>query len=605
MKNKLDKIIYIIRKVPVWKRMMFGFCTVSIIPFLLLGIISYSISSRAIVEKISQSNMQNLSMAKINIINMLERLESNCIEIAFSQTAQTVLKNYNNLSDFDKFQATQSLQGDIAKQFTLTNFVSDVILVTNDLDTLIAYGGRNKNINLEAEYLKTIAQKVRKAEGKTVFSIIDKDNSKGILMSRKVNDFDSGEALGYLLLCFDEVYLQNICEMTTANSEAFALIVDNNNVIITSNHASFPSNTSFPYPQLTNELFLNTKIKGTMDYDIENDKFLITYNELLTGKWHLLMFTPYSYLNKENAFFAQVVVFLLFLFGGFSILTAAIISKSIDKPLKTTLRLISDVSNGILIPNYQDSGEDEIAYVNANFNIMIQTLSTSLESIKKTEREKRDLEFKTLMAQINPHFLSNTLSSVKWMAEIQGAENIANLTEALIKILQSTFSKRELIPLKEELSLLKDYITIQSYRYMDKFSVSYQISETTVECLIPAFTLQPLLENAIIHGISPKKGEGTIQIEAEILDECLIIKIIDNGIGMNEKQLYNLLHEDVEKNRQHFTNIGVKNTNDRIQLLFGYHFGLHITSRESEETIVTILLPKLASEREDSGCIMY
>lgn len=604
MKKAYNKLLLFIRKIRVKRRMMATFCVVSIIPLVTLGIMSYRISSNAIVEKISQSTLQSLVMAEMNVQNVVERLESNSIEFAFSPIAQDALENYSQLSEFNKFKITQQMQQNIAKQFILTNFVSDVVLVTNNFETLVAYGGRSINVPLEKEYLKTIAQKTRKAEGKSVFTVIGRDpknpGNKGILLSRVVNNIISGDRMGYIIICFDEAYLRNICEISAVGTDTFTLIVDNNNTVITSNSQNYLPGSSFQDPNLTTNLFTKSLEKNSFNYVINNKDYLLTFREILSNRWYIVNCIPYSYLNRENSFFAVLVSLIIAGSVLVSLFIANIISKSIDQPLKTTLGLISRVNQGKLVPGEQDAGSDEIAQVNASFNDMIIRLKVLLENVSEMEKQRMDLEFKALMAQINPHFLSNTLSSVKWMAEMQSADNIVQLTSALIEILEGTMGGEEWTTVRKEIRFLQDYITIQQYRYLDKFIVDFSIEPDVQNCIIPKFILQPIVENAIIHGIASQKGQGIISVACKGRQEFLYITIKDNGAGIPSQKLARLLETSSQERSQRFTSIGLNNTNDRIKLRFGAIYGLEITSEEGFGTTVQVLLPLQQKQEENN-----
>ena len=210
-----------------------------------------------------------------------------------------------------------------------------------------------------------------------------------------------------------------------------------------------------------------------------------------------------------------------------------------------------------------------------------------------------------LQNQINPHFIYNTLNSIKWMATIQHAPGIAEMVMALSRLLKSISKSNErLVPLYEEFALLNDYFTIQQYRYGGTITldVSYIEDESlNHSCLIPRFTLQPLVENAIFHGIEPKgsAGEVTLRVERDTANGDVLIHLTDDGVGMTEEQARQLLSENKNEKTEFFREIGVSNVHKRLQYEFGEDYGLRVESRLSEFTTVSVLLP--FAPQEDIG----
>ncbi|MDE7045631.1 MAG: histidine kinase, partial [Acetatifactor sp.] len=206
--------------------------------------------------------------------------------------------------------------------------------------------------------------------------------------------------------------------------------------------------------------------------------------------------------------------------------------------------------------------------------------------------------YKMLQSQINPHFIYNTLNSIKWMATIQGSAGISEMTTALAKLLKSiSKGTRLLVPIEEELALLKDYFTIQSYRYGGTITMEVQIDDASLlEYQIIKFTLQPLVENAIFHGVEPK-GTGHILIHvytekiAEESAPSIRIDVTDDGVGMSSEKAAQILLTNGESSADFFREIGVSNVHKRLQYEFGETYGITIDSVEGEYTTMSIHIP--------------
>ena len=204
------------------------------------------------------------------------------------------------------------------------------------------------------------------------------------------------------------------------------------------------------------------------------------------------------------------------------------------------------------------------------------------------EKEKKDLEYQILQSQINPHFLYNTLNSINWMATIQGSPGIAEMTTALARLLrQVSKGSSSMITLEEELALVKDYFLIQQYRYGGGITIEYEIeSQELYQCLIHRFSLQPIVENALFHGIEPKGSTGKILVKAWTDTgegkKDLRISITDNGVGMSREAIEKVLEQKpAKKSADFFRQVGIANVNQRIRHQFGGSYGISIDSQAS------------------------
>jgi two-component system sensor histidine kinase YesM len=210
------------------------------------------------------------------------------------------------------------------------------------------------------------------------------------------------------------------------------------------------------------------------------------------------------------------------------------------------------------------------------------------------ERKKRDYEYKMLQSQINPHFIYNTLNSIKWMATIQNAPGIAEMTTSLSRLLKDiSKGTTNLVNLQHEISLLNNYFTIQQYRYGGAIILHYDIEdEAFTNCNILRFTLQPIVENAIFHGIGPKGSAGTINIHIYQDENTDIhIDVTDDGVGMDQGIAAQLLDNEKPSESSFFKEIGISNVHKRLQYEFGNKYGLSVTSKPGVFTTVSILLP--------------
>lgn len=260
-------------------------------------------------------------------------------------------------------------------------------------------------------------------------------------------------------------------------------------------------------------------------------------------------------------------------------------------PVNRLCEKMEAVRQGDLHVTSELSGWKEIRRLNEVFNQMMAETNQLMENIKAEERLKRMAELDFLQSQINPHFLYNTLFSVKCMVSMGKNEEAERMMDLFIKLMRTSISSsNELIPLRDEIHWLAQFIELLQYRYTDAIAVSYQIPESLLDCKIPRMLLQPIVENAIYHGIECHGG-GSLELSAVCQDDELQITVSDDGAGMPEETLDKLQTGQWKKSS--YNKVGIVNVRERIQVLFGSNYGLTIQSAPGHGTRVTIRIPRI------------
>ena len=277
---------------------------------------------------------------------------------------------------------------------------------------------------------------------------------------------------------------------------------------------------------------------------------------------------------------------------------ALLLHRLVATPILSLQRQIERLGSGDLTPDPGLEWNNELGDIGRGINYMTRNITALMEKRFEDERQKQDLEYRMLQNQINPHFIYNTLNSIKWMATIQHAPGIAEMTTALSRLLKSLSKGNErLVPLYEEFALINDYFTIQQYRYGGTITleVDYIEDERLARtCLIPRFTLQPLVENAIFHGIEPRGQAGSILIRVvrDRDNSDVLLSLTDDGVGMTPEQAAKALSEPgPEEAAAKFRHVGMWNVHRRLQYSFGEAYGLSVQSAPGAGTTVTVRLP--------------
>ena len=316
-----------------------------------------------------------------------------------------------------------------------------------------------------------------------------------------------------------------------------------------------------------------------------NDELIVYQKSSLTG-WITIGIIPEStVMNNFNRARNKVIIISCFFLLAASFVIywlSSVLTKNLLK-LNYALQTVDKENLDIHV---QINSQDEIAQIYQQFNLMIGRINHLIAENKESEQKKRVAEIQALQSQITPHFLYNTLNTIKFLAILQGVNNIQAVVENLSTILHVSMDKRQFIAIQEEIDFTNSYIEIQKYRYCNKFSAEVFSDPDLLDFKIPKMILQPIVENAFSHGIAPLKREGILTVKFLREDNDIIICVRDNGVGMEPEQIQQILSKDGEENH-----IGVYNVNSRIKMYFGAKYGLSIRSEKGLYTCVDIRLP--------------
>jgi len=328
--------------------------------------------------------------------------------------------------------------------------------------------------------------------------------------------------------------------------------------------------------------------EGYFQTIVDGKDCLVTYYHIEDLNYTIVNFVPLKELLKEN----QVIQIAMLRVAGASfvicILFAFLFSLYVLRPLRQICTQMKKVENEDFDVKVDFNGNDEIALLGKSFNKMSKKLKELINQVYLVKIKQRETELAALQAQINPHFLYNALDTIYWMSRMEKAFDTSKLIEALAKLFRLSLSSgKEQIPLRNEVEHLKYYLVIQKKRYGDSIQYKIDIDRELYDCRVLKLILQPLVENAIVHGIDKKEGKGNIFVTVRRERENLIYEIKDDGIGVNLDEIRSLLQNVGESNR----GIGIKNVNDRLKLYFGEKYGIEFFNEEGGGTRVIVTHP--------------
>ena len=279
-----------------------------------------------------------------------------------------------------------------------------------------------------------------------------------------------------------------------------------------------------------------------------------------------------------------------------ALVSSIVISRALSRPLKGLSRAMRQFEKNADTFTYAPvGGAREVQELSESFGHMVVKIQHLMETVRREEINLRKTELKALQAQINPHFLYNTLDSIAWMCEQGRNDEAVQMVNALAQLFRISISRgHELIPIRSELRHAESYLKIQKHRYKNQFSYRFNVDESCLDFLCNKITLQPIIENAIYHGINGLVDEGEIVITLRADGSDVVFTVADNGVGMEAEQIQAILR----KERSDHTGIGIKNVNDRLKIYFGEGYGITIDSEPDVGTTVTIRMPQVREEGE-------
>lgn len=308
--------------------------------------------------------------------------------------------------------------------------------------------------------------------------------------------------------------------------------------------------------------------------------------------WKLLSVTPEKGLSLSNLKMRLFVVFVAASFLLVLILINAFISSRITDPIQELEKSVNAIEAGELDKEVYTGGSYEIQHLGRSIGDMAKRIKMLMQDIVVEHESKRKSEFDTLQSQINPHFLYNTLDIIVWMIENEKKQEAVKVVTALARFFRISLSKgKSIITVRDELEHIRSYLTIQQMRFKNKFIYEIKAGEEVMDLACLKLMLQPLVENAIYHGMEFMDGDGEIHVKAQRQEDDLWIEVCDNGLGMTPEQVESLLSEKPPVPSKRGSGIGVKNVNERIRLYFGEGYGLVILSEPDEGTAIRIHLP--------------
>ncbi len=587
MKRKEENRTIFSRFKSIQSTMMVSFSVLMVIAVLIFLFIALNYTSNSIYENSVNYTSQIIKQVNYDIDSYVKYLENISYIVSTSSDVSNYLYNENQTE-----KEREEEEKRILSQFkTILDSRSDIYNIA-----VVANNGRsvlNDGHDEFTEYINIKEQDWYNAaltakDGTAISSSHVQNSIKSsykwvITLSKALVNYNTGKQDGVFFVDLNYTAISELCSNNSIGNKGYIFILDEDGNII-----------YHPKQQLMYSGLITEKIDEIMaadtDYLNTGDRDHTISKSDKTG-WTVVGAANTSELLKNNkqAQMMYLLVAAVLLLGVLVI--SNIISREITRPIRQLRDSMSMVEEGKFDKaNVAVTAENEIGSLSKSFNVMTERIHTLMEQNVYEQKQKRKNEMRALQAQINPHFLYNTLDSIIWMSEAGQNEDVVLMTSALAKLLRQSISNdKEQVTLAEEIDYVRSYLTIQKMRYKDKLEYSIEVAPEIRNVMIIKFALQPLVENAIYHGLKYKETKGNLNIRGYERGSKVCITVADDGVGMDNEALEHIFDESKKEHKSN--GVGVPNVQKRLQLYYGSEYGITYISRKGVGTVATVTVP--------------
>lgn len=570
-------------------RMLLSNIVVALIPFLMFSIVSGSIFLDHAQKTAEEHSVQLIHQVSNSMDVYVETIEKmvNYIQLELQDTPFFTMETedapgWESETDYIRsvLENVANSHREVAGIFIATK---EDLYVSTGMSRISRDPFQNERWYREASENPEEIQLISVVTGRNIVTNRSYSIDDVFSLAKAVQDPETGEVLGVILLDIRHDIIQSSINGVTIGEKGFVFVMDQeDNIVYTPvNGIVYRVNPKW------------VKAMEPMSVQIQGGSYQIR-SELspYTGWRTVGVFSMDEVMSSVNT-----IVYILFTCVIISLVLVVIVSfkfsRTLTNPIFKLKRLMKQAESGDLTVRFNFEHNDEIGELGQSFNHMIARIDQLIQMVYVEQENKRTAEMKSLQEQIKPHFLYNTLDTISWMARDYDAEDIVRLVDALTNMFRIGLSHgKDIITVKEEITHVSNYLYIQKIRYKDKLNYVIHVDESLYAIEVPKLILQPLVENAIYHGVKAKRGGGTITITGVPEGENLVFTVQDDGAGMPQEKVEELNRRMSERSvLDEQKSFGLFYIRERIQLCYGTGYGVHVESALGEGTRVTITLP--------------
>ncbi|MGG4142128.1 sensor histidine kinase [Paenibacillus algorifonticola] len=468
----------------------------------------------------------------------------------------------------------------------------------------IKTGGKRNNLNqVKSEWAKIAAE----GDGKPMLvstQEITNDNSPyyafSVIRELKQVKFDLSP-IGFIVFDTNISAISRQIRDVDQVTKGQTILVDADNKVI------FDSDNTLITRDLSGDEAIRkaTADRGSFPTTIDGNAYICTYAKSALTNWKMFVYIPMAEATRQADVTRNLTLLMTGIFVMVALFLAIAVSYALTRPLSKIKNLMQEVQTGNLDVSFNQKYRDEVGLLGRHFNIMVMRIRDLLEEVRETQTRKKEAEYAALQSQINPHFIYNTLETIRMRAELNDDEEVADMTFTLGKLLRYGVNHGEqTATIRKELDHLYNYMALQNMRFSNRYVLEVEVPSGDLELPCIKLMFQPIVENAVHHAFKHRMNGGLIRVTARHEGEDVLFFVADDGCGMNEQTLRGL-RERMSGNRLvgGDRGIGLRNVNERIKLHYGEAYGLQLTSAQGQGTEVAIRLPRYQIAKEDSPCL--
>ena len=579
---------------------LLGFTLLIVVTILTIGALSFYLFN----DTLRRNSLDNTSLVIVQLNRVIDNYISYLNDISLVVIYNNDFQNYVN--GIPEGQALSSLAATSGVQTTnkekVTSLFQSIMSVRKDIDTIILLldnktivtNRPNDRINLYAEWPAggtspvSVGLPAASLSSSHVQNLIAGKYPWVITLSRDVWDTKTNKHKGTLLVDLNYKIIEGLCSDIQLGKSGYVFIINQAGDIV------YHPRQQLIYSGLKNELIHRVKniSDGYLTAEVDGREVLYIIKTSQYTGWRVVgvSYLDELFYNRSQFeyYFAMIAIFCFLA----SVIISYFISVRISRPIETLRRSMQAVEGGNFDIDIAINSTDEVNGLAQDFNIAIRKIKELIAQNAQAYEQKRKHELKALQAQINPHFLYNTLDSIIWMIECGESEDAIVMTSTLAKFFRLGISKGgDIITVQDEIDHLNCYLTIQKMRYKDKLDFLVDVNPQIYACRTLKLLIQPLVENAIYHGLKTQPEKGMLKVTGDREGEDIVFKVIDNGAGMTNQDLAELYQPRAAS--KGLGGVGVTNVHERIQLYFGAAYGVSFESEKGKGTVATIRLPAL------------
>ena len=573
---------------------VFSFSVLIIATLIIFSVISLSHTEDAIMTNSIDYTLKLINQVNRDIDSYISYMENISSLVVHSSDVQNYL-----LEDLPG-EGREDLYQRIITQFDAVvetrEDIANIAVVASNGESIINDGTDVLNEYNVERYLDSIAGKEISLSSSHVQNLIKNNYKWVITLSRSIQSPFTYQQAGVFFIDLNYRIIRDLCENNSMGSNWYIFILDQEGKII-----YHPKQQLLYYglkEERIQQVLACSENHFVANEGGENKLYTMSASEK-TG-WIVVGVANNLDLMKSRKETQKLYLYTAAVLLMIAVLLAAFISAAVTKPITRLRNSMKEVEKGHFeSASIKEISHNEIGSLSKSFNLMTSEIKNLMEQNTHVQEQKRMLELQALQSQINPHFLYNTLDSIIWMAEGNRSEEVIIMTASLARLLRQGISNEsELVWVKQEADYVKSYLTIQKMRYKDKLEFEIQMEQDILEQKIIKLILQPIVENAIYHGIKYKDTKGLIRISGWKEDGCMLFEIYDNGRGMEAEEMKHIF--DKNKSRETVrSGVGIYNVQMRLKLYYGEGYGISYESRPGEGTRAYIRIP--LSRKEGKG----